>query len=294
VTTYVKIWENFKVIFNMNLVLFWFIIYLSLSTEVLSHVVFSADETPEKYVREQQMARRFPQRSRHRHFKSPRAIPRQRPAQGLTYRLTGRSSSSGNISPSADNLSNPRYYEDKQNLPDNLHVIPQVFPRQSKSREDYDRFALDPNPEHQILETSQQAEQETSNERAEIETSNFAKAYLADETSPENDHPLKITVPTDLDYKLDTNFIIFVVGCSTAAVAVLTIIGVWIWYKCYKKANKEFDVKDDGRLSQSGHMYHFHHQKRQILGIQSSNGPPSETDGEEESEMELILNKFSR
>jgi hypothetical protein len=51
-------WENFKVNFNMNLVIVWFIIYLSLSTEVLARAVFYADEIPEEYFREHR-TRRF-------------------------------------------------------------------------------------------------------------------------------------------------------------------------------------------------------------------------------------------
>jgi len=33
-------WGTFKVIFNMNFVLLWFIIYVSLSSEVLANVEF--------------------------------------------------------------------------------------------------------------------------------------------------------------------------------------------------------------------------------------------------------------
>jgi hypothetical protein len=35
-----QIWGNFKVMFSMNLVLLWFVIYVSLSSEVLANVEF--------------------------------------------------------------------------------------------------------------------------------------------------------------------------------------------------------------------------------------------------------------
>jgi hypothetical protein len=278
------------VIFNMNLALVWFIIYLLLSTEVLTYVVFYADETPEDYDTEQ-IASRLPPRRRHRPFNSPSAIPEQGPDPGLTSRFPGRTSSSGNISPSADSPSNPRYYEDKQSLTDNLNVIPQAFPRQSKSRDDYDRFALNPNPEHTTLETYQQAEQETGNERGETETSNFFKTYLSDETDPENDHLLKRAVPTDSGYTFDTNFIIFVVGCSAAVVTLLTIIGVCFWCKPRKKANMTSTLEGDNSLSHEAIMRQYRQQKRRINLTQSSSKPLSETDSDNSSD-ERLLNKF--
>jgi hypothetical protein len=187
----------------MNLVIVWFIIYLSLSTEVLARAVFYADEIPEEYVTEQR-TRRFPRRGRDGPFNSHSAIPEHMPDPRLTYRFQGRSSSSGHISPSEDNPSNPRYFEDKQSLTDNVNGIPQLLQSESESDEDYDRFALEPKSKHQILETPQQARGETSKEGAEIEVSNFDEAYSSDETDPENDNPSNIMVPADPDNKVLT------------------------------------------------------------------------------------------
>jgi hypothetical protein len=308
----------------MNLVLVWFIIYLSLSTEARAHAVFYADEIPEEYVTEQ-MVKRFPQRGRHRHFNSGSAISEHTPDSGLTYRFQGRSSSSGNISPSEDSPSNPYHYEDKQSLTDNVNVNPQVFSSESESDEDYDRFALEPNPQHQILESPQQAEEETSNEEAEIEASNVAETYSSEETDPENYHPCNTTDQADPENKVvseetdpesyhpcnttappvpdnefDTNTVILVVCCSVAAVILVTTGGV-IWYTLCKKAKAGAHVKGSANrrkknyfregnpgLEKSAEIYHFLHQKRNLIAMESSNPSVSETDSEAEREMILF------
>jgi hypothetical protein len=290
-----KYWRLFKVIFNMNLVLVWFIIYLSLSTEALAHVVFYTDEIPEEYITEQ--TARFPQRGWHRPFNSRSAIQEHRPDSGLNYRPQGRSSSSRSISPSEDRPSNPRYYEHKRNLRDSVNSNPQLFPRVTESDEDYERFALEPNPKHQILET-QQAEEKTSNKGAEIEASNLDESYSSEETDPESYNPCNNTVPADPDDKvvseetdpesynpcnttvplvpdnnLDMNSIILIVGCIFATTIIVTIGGL-ICYMLCKKYKAAADVKYSATSSknkslpegkrkagQSTELYHFHYQR---------------------------------
>jgi hypothetical protein len=46
--------------------------------------------------------------------------------------------------------------------------MPQLFPRQSKSDEDYERFAFGLNPEPQTVRPTQQIEQKTSEDETEV------------------------------------------------------------------------------------------------------------------------------
>lgn len=78
---------------------------------------------------------------------------------------------------------------------DNPEIIPNLFPRQSKADEDYDRFAFDPNPESQTLRTTQQIEQKINGEETEV--SNFAKLQPHDETDPASEHIHKTPVSAD-------------------------------------------------------------------------------------------------
>lgn len=304
----------------MNIVLVWFIICLSLSTEALARAVLYADDIPEEYVAEQR-ARRFPQRGPHRSSNSRSAIPEHRQDPRLTYRFHGDSSSSGNISPSEDSQSNPQHPR-KQNRIDNVNEIHRLIPRESKSDEDYDSFLLEPNPEHRILETPQQAEEETSNEREKIE----AESYSSEETEPKNyhpcnntvsadpddkdvsegteqesDHPCNTTVPLVQDNFPDTTTII-VALCCIAVVVVLVTVGAAIFYTCRKKAKAAADVKypattrkriifpkDKPRVMHSAQIYHYQHQKRKLMAVESSSVPVTETDSENGSDEEFTI-----
>jgi hypothetical protein len=124
----------------MNLVLIWFIIYLSLSTEVLANVQFHALQAPGGYFRDR-VARRVPQKGQRHRFNTPQTTPKQRPDPALTYRFPGRLSSSENISPFTASPSNRRYHEDKHILADNRNVISHKFPHHSESDKAHDRFA---------------------------------------------------------------------------------------------------------------------------------------------------------
>jgi hypothetical protein len=93
-------------------------------------------------------------------------------------------------------------------FPDNLNVIQHLFPRQSKSDEDYnDRFAFDLNPESQTVKTPQQTGQKTNGEEAEIEASDLAKVPSSEETDPSSYQLYKTPVPADPDNKSDLYFI---------------------------------------------------------------------------------------
>lgn len=77
---------------------------------------------------------------------------------------------------------------------DNPETIPDLFPRQSKADEDYDRFAFDLNPESQTL-TTNQIEHKINGEETEI--SNFAKVQPHNKTDPASEQIYKTPVPAD-------------------------------------------------------------------------------------------------
>jgi hypothetical protein len=93
-------------------------------------------------------------------------------------------------------------------FPENLNVIQHLFPRQSKSDEDYnDRFAFDQSPESQSMRTPEQEGEKTSVEKAEVEASDLAKVPSSDETDPSSYQLYKAPAPTNPDDKSDLYFI---------------------------------------------------------------------------------------
>jgi hypothetical protein len=93
-------------------------------------------------------------------------------------------------------------------FPDNLDVIQHLFPRQSKSDEDYnDRLSFDLNPESQTVRTPQQAGQKTSGEEPEIEASHLDKVSSSEEADASSYQLYKSPVPADPDDKSDLYFI---------------------------------------------------------------------------------------
>nr|CAD7423193.1 unnamed protein product [Timema monikensis] len=98
----------------------------------------------------------------------------------------------------------------------------------------------------------------------------------------------------------DSLFSAIVAGCSAAAV--LAVVGIGIaWYKWHRNTkaaadveypaygvtgpNKEASPTGDRRLAHSAQMYHYQHQKQQILAMETErNGSLSEADSEEENE----------
>lgn len=297
-TTYGQDLGDFKVIFSMNFVLLWFIVYASLNSEVIANVQFYPDVTPEDYIIEQ-LAKKFLQQNQRRPFNSPGIIPQLRPDPGFTYRFPELSSVSDGTSPFAVSPSDPRYYEDTRGLTDNPDIIQHLFPRQSKSDEDYDRFAFDLNPESQTLRTTQQTEQKTNEEESEV--SNSAKLQQHDGTDPASEQIYKTPVSADPGHLY---FTAIIVGAYVVAVFTLLVGGV-IWYKVMMKnkadadveypaygvtgPNKEISPTGDRRLAQSAQMYHYQHQKQQIIAMESRvtnerNGSVSEAESEEENE----------
>ncbi|KAK3592405.1 hypothetical protein CHS0354_017735 [Potamilus streckersoni] len=99
-------------------------------------------------------------------------------------------------------------------------------------------------------------------------------------------------------------FVVIVAGCSVAALIGIIMAGV-CWYKLHNsvKAASEVDYPaygvtgptkerslspGDRKLAQSAQMYHYQHQKQQMLAMEKANGEmkhdASEDDSEEENE----------
>ncbi|XP_069696435.1 neural proliferation differentiation and control protein 1 isoform X2 [Periplaneta americana] len=278
-------WGIFKVIFSMNLVLLWFVTYVTLSSEVLAHTDFF-DSAPEDDIIEE-LQRRIEEVERRRFLNNGGPMPELRPGPAFTYQFPERSLSPEKSSTFAVNPSDPRYYyEESQSLTDNPDSAPNVFSRQSKSDEDYEvESTAELNPESQTLKTSVENESRTP------------------EAAPVTYRVYKTPVPVDADNS-DLYFIAIVAGCSAAAVVGVIVIGI-SWYKLQKNAkaaadveypaygvtgpNKEVSPTGDRRLAQSAQMYHYQHQKQQIIAMESRvtnerNGSVSEAESEEENE----------
>ncbi|XP_011152303.1 uncharacterized protein LOC105190958 [Harpegnathos saltator] len=116
-------------------------------------------------------------------------------------------------------------------------------------------------------------------------------------------HPL--IVPVNHDLNSDIYFIAVVAGCSAAAMFALVLISLtWcrlqrgakaaadIEYPAYGVTgpNKDVSPSGDQRLAQSAQMYHFQHQKQQIIAMENRTsatrdpGSLSEAESDEENE----------
>ncbi|KAG7211261.1 hypothetical protein KM043_010569 [Ampulex compressa] len=116
-------------------------------------------------------------------------------------------------------------------------------------------------------------------------------------------HPLAVPLKHDLNN--DIYFIAIVAGCSAAAMFALVLISLtWcrlqrnvkaaadIEYPAYgiTGPNKDVSPSGDQRLAQSAQMYHFQHQKQQIIAMENRTsatrdpGSVSEAESDEENE----------
>nr|XP_033331029.1 uncharacterized protein LOC117223023 isoform X2 [Megalopta genalis] len=108
-----------------------------------------------------------------------------------------------------------------------------------------------------------------------------------------------LVVPLNPTLNNDIYFIAIVAGCSAAAMFALVLITLtWCRLKRGAKAaadieypaygvtgpNKEVSPSGDQRLAQSAQMYHFQHQKQQIIALEKDPGSVSEAESEEENE----------
>ncbi|XP_018400407.1 PREDICTED: uncharacterized protein LOC108777909 [Cyphomyrmex costatus] len=117
--------------------------------------------------------------------------------------------------------------------------------------------------------------------------------------------PHPVIVPINQDFNNDIYFIAIVAGCSAAAMFALVLISLtWcrlqrgakaaadIEYPAYGVTgpNKDVSPSGDQRLAQSAQMYHFQHQKQQIIAMENRTsatrdpGSLSEAESDEENE----------
>lgn len=117
--------------------------------------------------------------------------------------------------------------------------------------------------------------------------------------------PHPVIVPINHDFNNDIYFIAIVAGCSAAAMFALVLISLtWcrlqrgakaaadIEYPAYGVTgpNKDISPSGDQRLAQSAQMYHFQHQKQQIIAMENRTsatrdpGSLSEAESDEENE----------
>ncbi|KAL1456029.1 hypothetical protein WDU94_000784 [Cyamophila willieti] len=101
-------------------------------------------------------------------------------------------------------------------------------------------------------------------------------------------------------------FIALVAGCSAALFLVITV-GIYSWYKLQRNSKLGADVKypaysvggvtkngtppnsGDRRLAHSAQMYHYQHQKQQILALENNTrdqrrGSVSDADSDDEND----------
>ncbi|KAL6256519.1 hypothetical protein P5V15_012632 [Pogonomyrmex californicus] len=128
-----------------------------------------------------------------------------------------------------------------------------------------------------------------------------------DVSEPEKstEHHPPIIVPVNHDSNNDIYFIAIVAGCSAAAMFALVLISL-TWCRLQRSAkaaadieypaygvtgpNKDVSPSGDQRLAQSAQMYHFQHQKQQIIAMENRTsatrdpGSLSEAESDEENE----------
>ncbi|XP_017881525.1 uncharacterized protein LOC108625770 isoform X2 [Ceratina calcarata] len=114
-----------------------------------------------------------------------------------------------------------------------------------------------------------------------------------------------VFVPVNQDLNNDIYGFAVVAGCTAASVFLLVLIAL-TWYRIHRSTkdaadieypaygvtgpNKEISPSGDQRLAQSAQMYHFQHQKQQIIAMENrvsasrDPGSVSEADSDEENE----------
>ncbi|KAJ9579334.1 hypothetical protein L9F63_024560 [Diploptera punctata] len=165
----------------------------------------------------EELEKRILQASQHRPYGNAATIPELIPQPEFTYRFPERSSNSEKSSQFAVDPSDPKYYENFNGQTDSL------FPRQSKSDEDY---------ESAVFDSGQQVEPESPTQlspQSAAVSQNHQVASSRKETTP-GDLQQVYKMPVDSDDKSDLYFIAIVAGCSAAAVVGVIAIGI-SWYK---------------------------------------------------------------
>lgn len=124
----------------------------------------------------------------------------------------------------------------------------------------------------------------------------------ANPVPPEKLTAAEQTEHVDLVPKKDFIFVAVISACSVAGLVGLIMAGV-CWYKLHKRVKAASDVEypaygvtgptkerlpspGDRKLAQSAQMYHYQHQKQQMIAMEKANGEMKHDASEDESEEE--------
>ncbi|KAL2720350.1 uncharacterized protein V1478_010616 [Vespula squamosa] len=186
----------------------------------------------------------------------------------------------------------PRYYENT------------IFPVDTKNNEGDKELTDDPIvSKESILVEKTTVKQLTDIEMSKYdEVRNITVGTLEAEKSGKN-RPFVVSIAQDLNN--DIYFIAVIAGCSAAAMFICVLISLtWcrlqrgvkaaadIEYPAYGVTgpNKDISPSEDQRLAHSAQMYHFQHQKQQIIAMENRTsttrdpGSLSEAESDEENE----------
>ncbi|KAF7414301.1 hypothetical protein HZH68_002790 [Vespula germanica] len=187
----------------------------------------------------------------------------------------------------------PRYYENT------------VFSLDTKNTEGNEELTVNPiSSKENIL-----LEQTTEKQLTDVEIDkydavrNVTVGTLMEAEKSEKSRPFIVSIAQDLNN--DIYFIAVIAGCSAAAMFICVLISLtWcrlqrgakaaadIEYPAYGVTgpNKDVSPSEDQRLAQSAQMYHFQHQKQQIIAMENRTsttrdpGSLSEVESDEENE----------
>ncbi|XP_066586275.1 zinc finger CCCH domain-containing protein 13 [Prorops nasuta] len=187
----------------------------------------------------------------------------------------------------------PRYYDDSTPA---YHLIEDLeHLRKQETNKD--------NEEEGETDNSDQAVDQTAMQVASTSIHKFQSGNKDVMPEPERRaeyHP--VVVPVDQNMDSDIYFIAIVAGCSAAAMFALVLISLTCWrlqrgakaaadieYPAYGVTgpNKDISPSGDQRLAQSAQMYHFQHQKQQIIAMEKSSAtrdPGSVSEAESDDE----------
>ncbi|XP_017794239.1 PREDICTED: uncharacterized protein LOC108575843 [Habropoda laboriosa] len=195
--------------------------------------------------------------------------------------------------PFAVKPNDPRYYQETFYLADAGDTWVNEKPRRNKTKWDQENKAME----------KTDAVRKESPRHVESKFKDTSMIVLPELERRTEYNPL--FVPVNQDFNNDIYFTAIVAGCSAAAMCALVLIALtWYRLKWGAKAaadieypaygitgpNKEVSPSGDQRLAQSAQMYHFQHQKQQIIAMENrvsatrDPGSVSEADSEEENE----------
>lgn len=195
--------------------------------------------------------------------------------------------------PFAIKPNDPRYYKDT------------MFNIDTKSNEEYQEVTFDPitSTENLFVEPTTVKQLTDTDIKKHNEIKNISVETLIKAEQSEENRPFAVTIAQDINN--DIYFIAIIAGCSAAAMFICVLISLtWcrlqrgvkaaadIEYPAYGVTgpNKDISPSEDQRLAQSAQMYHFQHQKQQIIAMENRTsatrdpGSVSEAESDEENE----------